>query len=142
VTGGHRDRGVDDESAPRACSICGTPLLGDSLELVRQPSGYVEGRLCPNCATGVRSVVLDLDKLLIAVDRHLLPYQIEAVLKALHVGLNTSTFKNMFSPAPELIALRPILIEQGDQPNVFIIRLDGKWYQWSKLRETLDRLGD
>jgi len=48
----------------------------------------------------------------------------------------------MFSPAPELIALRPILIEQGDQPNVFIIRLDGKWYQWSKLRETLDRLGD
>jgi len=141
VTSCNRDWGVDDESAPRACSVCGTPLLGESMELVRQPSGYVAGRLCPACAAGVRSVILDLDKLFIAIDKRLLPAQIEEVLKALHVALNTSIFTHMFDSAPDSIALRSIPIEEGDHLDELIIRLGGKWYRWSRLRESLDRLG-
>ena len=135
MTGVNRDRGVDDESAPRACSVCGKPLLDEYLTLVRQPSGHTEGRLCTDCADGVRGVVLDLDKIFVAIDRKLLPDQVNDACKVAQKVLRP------VMSHPSWGYLRFIPIEAGDKPDECIVRLDGHCYRWSRLRESLDRLG-
>jgi len=130
-----------NELAPTTCDSCNSPIFSDdSVRLVRS-SGFVDGVLCHDCATKVRDILLDLDKIFIVVDPKLLEGYTKQVLLALQQVVQRRLYCAEWHGEPAATWKFAISITEGSQPGELIVAPGrGVYYRWSNMRDDLEMI--
>lgn len=132
-----------DELAPATCDACNRLVFSGTPTRLVRASGYVDSTLCTACATKVRAVLLDLDKIIIVVDPKLLKGYTEQVLRALQKVVARQLYVGgagrQYATNSKSLT---ISITEGSQPGDMLITPgNGVVYRWSDIRDDLEALG-